>query len=160
MFRSINILWNECDIRNPNDDKTYGEKIFISSNIIGSKSYWNKHTLNLLAVVNLYGNSTWFLTLSCNPHWPEMAILLKKGESCSSNGKGVSKVFHDRFFKLLDILKKRVDILGKITNYFYRIELQQRGLPHVHLLLWTKIIINSPSDIDKYVCAEIPKDAA
>lgn len=54
--------------------------------------------------------------------------------------------------------------IGKIKDYFYRVEFQQRGYPHVHCLFW---IENAPQIdkntneeivefIDKYVTCELP----
>ena len=28
--------------------------------------------------------------------------------------------------------------LGEIADYFYRVEFQQRGSPHIHVLFWVK----------------------
>lgn len=28
--------------------------------------------------------------------------------------------------------------IGKIKDYFYRVEFQQRGSPHIHMLVWIK----------------------
>ena len=28
--------------------------------------------------------------------------------------------------------------IGKIIDYFYRVEFQQRGSPHIHSLLWVQ----------------------
>lgn len=39
------------------------------------------------------------------------------------------------------ILRGKKFPLGKIVDFFYRVEFQQRGSPHIHLLLW---IENAP----------------
>lgn len=54
--------------------------------------------------------------------------------------------------------------IGKIKDYFYRVEFQQRGSPHVHCLFWIENapLIDKNSDeeviqfIDKYVTCELP----
>ena len=46
-----------------------------------------------------------------------------------------------------------------ITNaVLYTIEFQKRGLPHCHTLLCLKSghKIQSPEDVDKFICAELP----
>ena len=56
--------------------------------------------------------------------------------------------------------------IGKITDYFYRVEFQQRGSPHVHCLFWIENapIIDKNSDkeviqfIYKYVTCELPAE--
>ena len=35
------------------------------------------------------------------------------------------------------MLKSEHHPIGKISDYFYRVEFQQRGSPHIHILIWT-----------------------
>ena len=37
-----------------------------------------------------------------------------------------------------DVLKSSVMPIGEIVDYFYRVEFQQRGSPHIHGLFWVK----------------------
>lgn len=37
-----------------------------------------------------------------------------------------------------DVLRNDVMPVGQITYYFYRVEFQQRGSPHIHGLFWVK----------------------
>ena len=37
-----------------------------------------------------------------------------------------------------DVLRNDVMPVGQITDYFYRVEFQQRGSPHTHGLFWVK----------------------
>ena len=54
--------------------------------------------------------------------------------------------------------------IGKITDYYYRVEFQQRGSPHIHCLFWIEDapVIDKNTDeevvefIDKYVTCELP----
>ena len=39
---------------------------------------------------------------------------------------------------IFDVLKTEVMPVGETENYFYRVELQQRGSPHIHALIWIK----------------------
>ena len=56
--------------------------------------------------------------------------------------------------------------IGDILDYFYRVEFQQRGAPHIHCLFWVKNAprLDDDSDeevlhfIDKYIKFNIPKD--
>ena len=34
------------------------------------------------------------------------------------------------------VLKSEHDPIGKVSDYFYRVEFQQRGSPHIHILSW------------------------
>lgn len=69
-------------------------------------------------------------------------------------------------FQLLirDVLKSSVMPIGEIADYFYRIEFQQRGSPHIHGLFWVKDAqpyVKSPNEEivtfgDKYVTCQKP----
>ncbi len=42
--------------------------------------------------------------------------------------------------------------LGKIADWCYQVEFQQRGSPHIHMLLWIKGAPKFGNDSDKNVC--------
>ena len=56
---------------------------------------------------------------------------------------------------LRDILKSTLRPIGEIVDFFYRVEFQQRGSPHIHCLFWVKEAPqygkNSNDDIAKFV---------
>ena len=67
-----------------------------------------------------------------------------------------------QFMKI--VLKSEHNPIGKITDYFYRVEFQQRGSPHIHILIWIENAPTYKQDsnedivnyIDKYVsCANV-----
>jgi len=37
-----------------------------------------------------------------------------------------------------DVSKSSVAAMGKVADYFYRVEFQQRRSPHIHWLFWIK----------------------
>lgn len=54
-----------------------------------------------------------------------------------------ARYFDYRFQRFLaEVLFDSSHPVGKIADYFFRIEFQQRGSPHVHMLLWIK---NAPN---------------
>ena len=73
--------------------------------------------------------------------WIEKCELIKKDPvTCS-------RYFDHRFKMFMShILKGNICPLGKIVDYFYRVEFQQRGSPHIHLILWSK-----NEDVQKFV---------
>ena len=57
--------------------------------------------------------------------------------------------------------------IGQIKDYFWRVEFQQRGSPHIHSLWWVEDAPdiktvegrrNAPGFIDKYVSCHVPRD--
>lgn len=74
-------------------------------------------------------------------------------------------MFHSRFNCFLrDVLLSPARPLREIADYFFRVEFQQRGSPHIHCLLWVKDEPKIGKDlddvvidfIDKYVTCSIP----
>uniref|UniRef100_A0A667ZG45 ATP-dependent DNA helicase n=1 Tax=Myripristis murdjan TaxID=586833 RepID=A0A667ZG45_9TELE len=67
---------------------------------------------------------------------------------------------------LKEVLMSPCQPIGKIIDYFYRVEYQQRGSPHVHCLFWIEgapqIDRNTDEEvvkfIDRYVTCELPSD--
>ena len=47
--------------------------------------------------------------------------------------------------------------MGKISDWFYRVEYQQRGSPHIHMLIWIKDAPQFQIDNDKEVTTFIDK---
>ena len=63
------------------------------------------------------------------------------------------------------ILNGKEGALGEVTDYFVRVEFQNRGSPHLHIFLWIKDAPNLasaegkkqfPQFIDQYVSSQIP----
>ena len=62
--------------------------------------------------------------------WSERADLIRRDPvTCA-------RYFDHRSKELFKVLRSEVSPLGKLTDYYLRIEFQQRGSPHVHSLLW------------------------
>ena len=56
---------------------------------------------------------------------------------------------------LTDFLFSSAEPLGKISDWFYRVEYQQRGSPHIHMLLWLENVPQFQEDGDNDVTAFI-----
>jgi hypothetical protein len=185
---SINI----CSSRLRTSDNARINNLHIyMKNLRGYSSYWNSIKADLMAFLRNLGEPTWFITLSARDlEWPDMinALLLAKNNNNSKraikrlinqvsdlNFQERSKLLHDypvvasrqfnkRFKALMKFLSKNDKILGgKIKDYWYRVEFQKRGSPHIHMLVW---IENAPSFntpegiqfIDKVCSVSLPTD--
>ena len=152
----------------------------------GSAPYWERTMHELCAVVKQCGIPTWFTSFSAaDRRWPEIvtAILTLEGkdvpdnmdwsEHCkviNSNPVVAAAMFDKRAHHLIkDLIRSDAQPLGEIVDYFYRIEFQQRGWPHIHALFWVKDapklgVAGSAEDknvadfIDKYVTCSVPSD--
>ncbi|XP_076935521.1 uncharacterized protein LOC143602212 [Bidens hawaiensis] len=103
------------------------------------------------------GKADIFLTMTCNPHWPEICDNLKPGQTAQDRQDLVSRVFRAKLEDLKEQLFKK-HVLGAIKDHVHVIEFQKRGLPHAHFLLvmYPHHKIHTPDQYDIFVCAEIP----
>ncbi|XP_048257841.1 uncharacterized protein LOC125383536 [Haliotis rufescens] len=91
--------------------------------------------------------------------WSEKCFVLRK------NPVTAARMFDQRFHCFLkEVIMSPAEPIGKIKDYFYRVEFQHRGSPHTHCLFWVE---NAPkidkdtdeavkSFIDKYITCEMP----
>ena len=155
-------------------------------NIRGSPSYWISAKLDLLSMIRTHGAPTFFLTLSANDmNWNDLMIVLCKSENlpCSiedielypkqfktklmnRNPILTARHFSRRFNSFVDnVMLSSHKPLGTITQYFWRVEFQARGSPHIHSLWWVEGAPDmeteegraaAPDFIDTYISAKIP----
>ena len=142
-----NILSASTNIRNKinvgtlkkNDfDDYYKYGSYIPKSITGSKSYWKGKYLDLMAIINNNGLPDLFKTLTANDSWQGLEQKLNNYEDILPlhHPVDVSEYFFQRLHILISQIKK--GLLGKCLNYWYRIELQNRGALHVHMLIWNE----------------------
>ena len=110
-----------------------------------------------MAIVRVFGKPDLFITITCNPNWPEIKNALLSGQIAQDRPELISHVFNMKLKAIFnDILKE--DIFGKVLAYLYIIEFQKCELLHVHVLL----ILTQPykskiiADYDTIISAEIP----
>ncbi|XP_011313593.1 uncharacterized protein, partial [Fopius arisanus] len=116
-----------------------------------------QHYQDAMAIVRQYGKPDLFITMTCNPNWLEIQENLLPGQTASDRPDLVSRVFHLKKERLMEIIVKE-KLFGDVMAYVSVVEYQKRGLPHVHLLLTLKqnSKITTPDVVDKYISAEIP----
>ena len=90
-----------------------------------------------MAIVGAYGKPTFFITVTCNPNWPEIQRHLFPGQSAADRPDLIARVFHAKLQSILHDIKKK-NIFGRHTARCWTIEYQKRGLPHAHILLWVE----------------------
>ena len=143
-----NMLLASTTIRNSVDagqlkDKNY-ENYYkygnhIPKSITGSKNYWKGKYLDLLAIISSLGFPSLFLTSTANDSWPGLKNILSVYENTCPifHPVDVSEYFFQKFFLIMKEIKN--GLLGEYTHSWYRVELQNRGAIHIHLLLWVKV---------------------
>jgi hypothetical protein len=112
----------------------------------------------LTAIVRKFGKPDLFVTVTCNPEWPEMAAALLESNTPADRPEIVAHVFKLR----LDSLVKEVEvdrIFGETVACMPPVESHKRGLQHAHdfIFLKKKIstqVVDTQDVVDDFVCAE------
>ncbi|XP_021961437.1 uncharacterized protein LOC110857104 [Folsomia candida] len=133
-----------------------GRAVILPSSFIGSPRNMAQNYQDAMAIVRKFGKPDFFVTMTCNPKWPEITDNLQYGQKAEFRPDLVTRVFNLKLKELLDDISKK-QILGILTAKVHVIEFQKRGLPHAHILLMVKN--DGPVDAEKLnqlISAEIP----
>ena len=156
-----------------------------------SPPYLEKRKKDLMAMIRQLGCPTWFVSLSAaDTRWTDLLRILgklvdqkdytdnelqemdweTKTRLVRADPVSAARFFDHRLQKFLkDVVGNELHPIGLIKDSFVRIEFQQRGSPHAHIMFWVQdapnLDENSPEEIslfiDKYVScsAEVSEDA-
>ena len=125
----------------------------LAPNVPGSPKYYRANLRHLLNQVESKGMPALFLTLTMDEvsdiKWSEVADAeqflnsFTEGKSFRDMPVEMTKLFHQ---KVTDFMNEFIlpttfgddepGILGRVTGYMIRYELQMRGSPHAHIVLW------------------------
>jgi hypothetical protein len=129
--------------------------LILPSNFVGSSKWYHMLYMDAMALPMRFNKPDLFITMTCNPRWPEIKTALPPRSHWRHHPDLVARVFWLKFSSLMrDIVHGK--LFGKVRAYVWRIEWQARGLPHVHLLIILDTSITTPSQVDQFVSAEIP----
>ena len=124
-----------------------------------SPAFWQQKQRELMSMIRQLGCPTFFLTLSAaETKWLELLRILKqilddvnlsveevlefqwseRADLIRRDPVTCARYFDHRSKELFKVLRSEVSPLGKLTDYYLRIEFQHRGSPHVHSLLWVQ----------------------
>uniref|UniRef100_A0A0R0L851 ATP-dependent DNA helicase n=1 Tax=Glycine max TaxID=3847 RepID=A0A0R0L851_SOYBN len=135
-----------------------GKRVILPSTFVGSPHYMDQLYFDGMTICSHVGFPNLFITLTCNPNWPEIRrVLAPLNLKATDRPNLISHVFRLKYEQMLfDLTKKH--LLGKVVAYMHTIEFQKRGLPHVHLLLFLHPDNKYPSsdEIDQIISTEIP----
>jgi hypothetical protein len=116
-----------------------------------------KRHMDAMALVQAYGKPDIFLTMTCNPNWPEILDNLSPGQTPQDRPDLIARVFRAKLEMMKEMLLKS-HILGVVAAHVYVVEFQKRGLPHAHFLLIMdstyKLVV--PEQYDRLISAELP----
>ena len=129
-----------------------------------SPTLWQQKQQELMSMIRQQGCPTFFLTLSAaETKWIELLKILKeiiydvklsdeqvldfqwseRAELIRRDPVTCARYFDHRTKGLFKVLCSEVSPLGKLTEYYLRIEFKQRGSLRVHSLLWIANALNT-----------------
>ncbi|GIQ82224.1 DNA helicase [Kipferlia bialata] len=113
--------------------------------------------LNCKRLIDEFNLPTLFLTMTLDPDNPDLMRAAEKFHNSDHKERDdlAARVFNDQV-KRLDHLINNVEIFGKTLAFTYRVEFQERNLPHIHALIWLEIPIITPDQVDEVIKAELP----
>ena len=79
-----------------------------------------------MAIVRKKGKPSFFVTMTCNPNWPEIVESLLPGQHPSDRPDLVARVFKRKLEQLIKELTED-GLLGKTVAHLFVVEFQKRG---------------------------------
>lgn len=130
-------------------------KYVVPRKMQNSSTYWNEVENNGFLLSAKYGAPTFFLTFTTNLDWDEFKDI--REFDSYHNGSAISRVFKIRFHRVLKYLQASY-LFGTNHAIIWRIEYQQRGLPHAHVLIWSNIDTSDISCLEALINTRYLKD--
>ena len=140
------------------------EGYYIFRQLRNSPAYLEMRKKDIFAMIRQLSLPTWFMSLSAaDTRWTDLLKMLaklndgteysetelekltwqEKTKLVQKDPVTCSRYFDHRVQEFLNtILKSSSEPVGKVLKYFYRVEFQQRGSPHIHMLVWVE---NAPT---------------
>ncbi len=138
----------------------------LPSSVHGSPHHMTAFAKNALVWVSEFGCPHVFITLTCNPKWPEIVSQLLDGQIAFDHPYVTATVFKSRLDQMKMNTWNGKYFYGHEPTYtFHAIEYQYCGLPHAHLVARLddandidtpncEVLINF---VDRHFAAEMPR---
>ncbi|XP_040151861.1 uncharacterized protein LOC120893811 [Anopheles arabiensis] len=143
----------------PSNLSRTGTRVILGPSFVGSNRYMRAQYQDTMAIVRALGKPDLFITVTCNPKWPEITQCLLPRQQAPDRPDVIVRVFRLKLKAILNHLT--MGALGIEVARIHVIEFQKRGLPHAHIL----VIIaeedkpQTQADYDKFVSAELHNPA-
>lgn len=151
----------------------------------GSPPYWESAKRDILSMLRQCGIPTWFISLSAaETHWTPLLRSLGKfidktnytneeiedftwQTKCrliKSDPVTAARYFDNRIQQFIyTYLLSPMAPLGTVVDFWYRVEFQHRGSPHIHGLLWVsdapKYETDDNDKIEEFISKHISTDS-
>jgi len=154
------------------DGEMQSKMFTLLANLRGSKEYFAKLGMDIRWMIQQLGPPTLFITCSTAEWFSEPLIshirnlnkdgvtnvdLMTPAELCALDPVTVSIHFQKKWQTIFTNLinSKETPLFCPVADYFWRIEYQNRGAPHVHCVLWIDgapvLGKNTPDEVKQYI---------
>uniref|UniRef100_A0A183CMG6 ATP-dependent DNA helicase n=1 Tax=Globodera pallida TaxID=36090 RepID=A0A183CMG6_GLOPA len=135
-------------------------RIFLAPRTLrGSRAYYQLQFADAMALCRQLGAPHLLITFTMNSEAKEFGSMLWEGQRWYNRPDIADRLFIDKSKEFLkDIVQRQV--MGPVKAWFYSVEHQERGLPHIHLCLildFARMQMSVEDYIDEYISAEIPE---
>ena len=155
---------------NRQDLSRYNRSYEVFKAMRGTSMYYEEAKKNVMAILRQNGSPSLFVTLSCaeyswNSLLKEILETVKNREVTEDEVQKLSvqeknKLVSENVVQSTLHFQKRIEKILKLTthtgflateinygvsSYYYRVEFQQRGAPHIHYLLWLQDSDDNPA---------------
>jgi hypothetical protein len=153
------------------------EGYYLFKQLRNSPAYLESKKKDVYAMIRQLGLPTWFMSLSsADTRWTDLLKMLaslnekvkytddeiqnltweQKIKLIQSDPVTCSRYFEHRVKEFINtVLKSEHEPVGKMIDHFFRVEFQQRGSPHIHMIVWVenapKFKVNSDDELAVYV---------
>ncbi|CEP09900.1 hypothetical protein, partial, partial [Parasitella parasitica] len=139
------------DIVNPQTKKL--NKNIISTvppHIRSSYAYKKRNYLDLQCIFDNLGSPQLFLTFSCSDNSEDFRSLIPGMANAWDDPVVFAMHWKRKWLKFFNnyILGYFADQIGGVKEYSWVLEVQDRGSPHIHLVLWTEKTVNELIDMN------------
>nr|KAJ0214502.1 hypothetical protein LSAT_V11C400174020 [Lactuca sativa] len=135
-----------------------GQRVILPSSFTGGARYMQQNYLDAMSLCKWFGYPDFFITITCNPKWPEIKRFLKDTNLKPEDRPDIlCRIFKIKLDAMIKDLREK-KLFGKVKGVVYTIEFQKRGLPHSHICLFlhSDDKLRTVEQIDNYISAEIP----
>src|SRR5213080_3081452 len=95
-----------------------GKKVILSSSFTGSARYMQQLYQDSMAIVREFDKPDLFITVTCNPTWPEITNELLPNQKSSDRPDLVARVFKLKLKSITNDLFKK-GVLGKVIAHIH-----------------------------------------
>ena len=135
--------------------RNVGQLVVLPSTFTGGPRYMHEKCQEAMtSYVKHHEAPDLFITMTCNPNWPEITNELFPGQNPTDRHDLIARLFRLKVQTFMYLVDTQ-NIYGIKRCHVYIIEWQKRGLLHVHFLSWM-VEKTRPDQIDSIISAELP----